>query len=255
MLKTQNKQNKHKPRIVVVMPAYNAEKTLEKTIKDFPKDLVYKIILVDDRSTDNTIIIAKRLGLLVFSHTVNLGYGGNQKTCYWEALKFHPDIVVMVHPDYQYDSSLLGELIRPIWEDRYDMVYGNRIRTRQEVLKGGMPYTKYILNRIFCILENIVLGANFSEYFSGLRAYSSRLLQQVPFQRFSDDFVFDQQFTVVAYAKGFRIGEIDIPVRYFSESSSIKFIKGCKFLCETLWVLILYLGYKYKIHKNKLFTS
>ncbi len=238
-----------KPKIVVVMPAYNAEKTLTRTIRDFPPHLVSKTILVDDGSTDNTVQVAEKLGLSVFTHSNNLGYGGNQKTCYWEALKEKPDVVVMVHPDYQYDSSLIDELVRPILESRYDMMYGNRIRNREEVLKGGMPYSKYLLNRLFCILENIILGANFSEYFSGLRAYSGDLLTKIPFQRFSNDFIFDQQFTIVTYAHNFRIGEIDIPVRYFSEASSIRFIKGAKFLLETLVLLVRFILYKY-FHTN-----
>lgn len=236
-----------KPKIIVVMPAYNAEKTLEKTIRDFPSDLVSKIILVDDGSTDKTVELARKLGITVFQHPNNLGYGGNQKTCYWEALKENPDVIVMIHPDYQYDSSLTGELVRPILEGRYDMMFGNRIRTRKEVLAGGMPLIKYVLNRVYCIIENMVLGANFSEYFSGMRAYSSTLLKSVPFQRFSNDFVFDQQMTLAAYAQNFRIGEIDIPVRYFSEASSIRFIKGSAFLLSTLFVL-----FRYTLHKSGL---
>ncbi len=244
-----------KPTVIVVMPALNAEKTLEKTIRDFPSGLVTKTILVDDGSQDKTVEIAQKLKLEVFTHTVNLGYGGNQKTCYWEALKSNPDVVVMVHPDYQYDSSLMGELIRPILIGRYDMMFGNRIRTRAEVLVGGMPQTKYLLNRAYCILENIILGANFSEYFSGMRAYSGSLLKTIPFQRFSNDFVFDQQMMISAYARGFRIGEIDIPVRYFSEASSINFWKGSKFLIDTLIVLIRYVLYKGKYTRDSLFVT
>ncbi len=244
---------KSKSKVIVVMPAFNAERTLEKTIKDIPSGIVSKIILVDDGSNDNTVVLAKKLGLRIFTHTANLGYGGNQKTCYWEALKENPDVIIMVHPDYQYDASLIGELVRPILEDRYDMMFGNRIRTRQEVLKGGMPPTKYMLNRMFCILENMILGANFSEYFSGMRAYSAKLLRKIPYQRFSNDFIFDQEMMLSVYANGFRIGEIDVPVRYFSEASSIKFIKGGKFLLETLMLLVRYLGFKYKIYKDPLF--
>lgn len=239
-----SKKSTKKPVIVVVMPAYNAAKTLAKTIADFPPNLVTKTILVDDGSTDRTVAVAKELGLSVFVHPNNLGYGGNQKTCYWEALKENPDVVVMIHPDYQYDSTLIGELTRPILEGRFDMMYGNRIRSREQVLAGGMPKLKYILNRAYCILENIVLGANFSEYFSGMRAYSGDFLKKIPFQRFSNDFVFDQQMMIVGYAHKFRIGEIDIPVRYFSEASSIQFYKGALFLLQTLGILVRYLLYK-----------
>jgi len=253
----QEAQPKHnqKPHVTVVMPAYNAAMTIERTVTDFPKGLVTRTIVVDDRSTDNTVEVAKKLGLTVFEHTTNLGYGGNQKTCYWEALKENPDVVVMVHPDYQYDSSLIGELVRPILEGRYDMMYGNRIRTRAEVLSGGMPPIKYFLNRSYCILENMVLGANFSEYFSGMRAYSNTLLRAIPFQRFSNDFVFDQQMMIATYARGYRIGEIDIPVRYFSESSSIQFLKGSKFLLDTFLVLVRFMLFKLKLIQDSLFED
>ena len=248
-------KNKKHPRVTVVMPAYNAEKTLQHTIKDFPPDFVNKIILVDDGSSDKTVAIAKRLKLTVFEHPNNLGYGGNQKTCYWEALKDNPDVVVMIHPDYQYDSSRIIELVSPILRGDYDLMFGNRIRTRQEALSGGMPFIKYALNRFFCIVENIVLGANFSEYFSGMRAYSSRLLKSVPFQRFSNDFVFDQQMMICAYARGFKISQIDIPVRYFSEASSIQFAKGSKFLLQTLSLLVRYLLHKSGFVSDELFIS
>jgi glycosyltransferase involved in cell wall biosynthesis len=243
-----------KPTVIVVMPAYNAEKTLERTIADYPPQVVSETILVDDGSTDKTVEIAQKLHLTVFQHPNNLGYGGNQKTCYWEALKKNPDVIVMVHPDYQYDSKLIGELIRPILENRYDMMFGNRIRTRAEVLAGGMPFTKYLLNRLFCIIENMALGANFSEYFSGMRAYSGELMRKIPFQRFSNDFVFDQEFMIVAYANEFKIGEIDIPVRYFSEASSIKFFKGSIFLISTLLLLCRYIAYKLHISHDPIFT-
>ncbi|KKS86349.1 MAG: Glycosyl transferase, group 2 family protein [Candidatus Gottesmanbacteria bacterium GW2011_GWA1_43_11] len=248
-------KNKKTPRVTVVMPAYNAEKTVERTIRDFPPDFVSKIILVDDGSSDKTVAIAKRLQLTVFEHSNNLGYGGNQKTCYWEALKDHPDVVVMIHPDYQYDSSRIVELVTPILHGDYDLMFGNRIRTRQEALAGGMPFIKYALNRFFCIVENVVLGANFSEYFSGMRAYSLHLLKSVPFQRFSNDFVFDQQMMICAYARGFKISQIDIPVRYFSEASSIQFVKGSKFLLQTLFLLLRFLLHKTGLTVDPLFTS
>lgn len=244
-----------KPKVIVVMPAFNAEKTLEKTYQDLPRDLISEVIVVDDKSRDNTVEVAKKLGLKVFIHPQNLGYGGNQKTCYWEALKKKPDVVVMLHPDYQYDSIKTEDLVKPILAGEYDLMFGSRIRTRDEALKGGMPLTKYILNRIFCVIENIVLGVNFSEHFSGFRAYSRKVLETVPFQRFSNDFVFDQQMMASAIALGFKVGETPVPVRYFSESSSIKFFKGVKFLLETLLVLLQFLLNKFGIVKDKLFRQ
>lgn len=241
-----------KPKIIIVMPAFNAEKTLEKTYRDLPKDIISEVMVVDDKSRDNTVEVAKKLGLDVFAHPQNLGYGGNQKTCYWEAIKKKPDVVVMLHPDYQYDSTKTKELIQPILDGKYDIMFGSRIRTRDEVLKGGMPLSKYILNRIFCVIENIVLGVNFTEHFSGFRAYSRKVLETVPFQRFSNDFVFDQQMMISAIAHGFTVGEIPVPVRYFSEASSIKFFKGSKFLLGTLFALFTYTLNKLKIIKDPL---
>lgn len=242
-----------KPKVIVTMPAYNAEKTLKKTCQDIPKGLVKEIILVDDGSEDKTVSLARKLGLTVFEHPNNLGYGGNQKTCYWEALKRKPDVVVMLHPDYQYDASLLGELVRPIIEGRYDYMFGSRIRTREEALGGGMPTHKYFLNRVYTVFANLILGVNFSEHMSGLRAYSSKALKKIPFQRFSNDFIFDQQFTVSAIAKGVKIGEVPIPVRYYEESSSIRFWPGVKFYAESLWVLSKYILFQAKVYKSKLF--
>jgi glycosyltransferase involved in cell wall biosynthesis len=242
---------KKKLKIIVVMPAYNAEKTLERTVKDLPKNFIDEIILVDDASRDNTVEIAKRLGLSVYVHKKNKGYGGNQKTCYKKALKKGADIVIMVHPDYQYDSSLCKELVEPIINGRFDIMFGSRIRTRKEALEGGMPWYKYFINRL--LTENFILGVNFSEHLSGFRAYNKEVLKTIPFVSFSDDFVFDQQFMISAIAFGFRVGEIPIPVRYFSESSSIKFLKGGKFLIGTFFTLFLYILFKTKIYKSKIF--
>lgn len=228
---------KKKPTIIVVMPAYNAAKTIEKTVRDIPKGLVKEIIVVDDHSTDETAETATRLGLTVFTHPNNLGYGGNQKTCYWEALKRKPDVIVMLHPDYQYDSSLTGELVRPILDGRFDFMFGNRVHSRDMALTGGMPKHKYLFNRLFAIVTNIALGMNLPEYLSGFRAYSRRVLETVPFQRFSNDFSFDQQVTFSAISYGFRIGSIPIPTRYYLDSSSIQWWPGVKFGLESLWVL------------------
>ena len=241
-------------KVVIVMPAYNAEKTVGDTFGEIPKKFRKHIILVDDQSSDKTVSVAKGLGIKVFAHPKNLGYGGNQKTCYWEALKFNPDIVVMLHPDYQYKATLITELIRPIEQERFDFMFGSRIQNRFSALSGGMPTHKYYINRIVCILENILIGVNFTEHFSGFRAYSSKLLKTIPFQRFSNDFVFDQEMVLSALNFGFNIGEIPIPTRYHEKASSIKFIKGTKFILETFWIIILYRLYRLGLIKSKLFS-
>lgn len=241
-------------KVVIVMPAYNAAKTVESTYKEIPVKFRQNIILVDDGSSDNTVEIAQKLGIHVFEHSRNLGYGGNQKTCYNEALKTNPGIVVMLHPDYQYDASLIEELIRPIVEGRFDFMFGSRIQNRQSALAGGMPKLKYYINRLVCILENILLDVNFTEHFSGFRAYSAEMLKKLPFQYFSNDFVFDQEMEVSALSFGFRIGEIPIPTRYHEKASSIQFIKGTKFILETFWVIIKLKLHKIGIFKSKLFS-
>lgn len=236
------------------MPAYNAARTIEKTYNDIPKKVIDEVIVVDDNSNDNTIEVTKRLGLTIVKHKINRGYGGNQKTCYREALKRKADIIVMIHPDYQYDSSLTEELIKPIRNGRFDIMFGGRIRTRKEALEGGMPYVKYILNRIISLIENIILGVNFTEHMSGFRAYSRKVLESLPLEKFSNDFVFDQQFMISAIAYGFRVSEYPVPVRYFSEASSINYPKGGKFLLETFLTLLLFILYKFKIYKSKIFA-
>jgi len=242
-----------KPKVIVVLPALNAEKTLEKTISDIPKDIVSEVILVDDGSEDDTVALARKLNLTVYAHNENIGYGANQKTCYTIALEKGADIIIMLHPDYQYDGSLVGEMIGPIIHGRADIMFGSRIRTRSEALTGGMPQLKYYLNRIFCILENIILAVNFSEHFSGFRAYKREVLETLPINNFSDDFVFDQEFMISAIAYGYKVGEIPVPIRYFTGASSIQFIKGTKFLLQTLKTLLLYMMYRINVMKNKIF--
>ena len=244
-----------KKKVIIVMPAYNAGETLEKTFRDIPNELADDVILVDDNSRDNTVAIAKKLGITVIKHEKNLGYGGNQKTCYKHALQKGADIIIMLHPDYQYDANLLDKLIQPIIEGRYDVMFGNRIRTRKEALAGGMPPVKYVLNRVIGTIENIVLGVNFSEHLSGLRAYDKKVLKKIPYDKFSNDFVFDQQLMASAISYGFKISEIPVPVRYFSESSSISYLKGAKFLIATGWVLVQYILHQSGIGSFKIFAK
>lgn len=240
-------------KIILVMPAYYAEKTLEKTFRDIPKNLVSEIILVDDASRDKTVSEAKRLGIQTYVHAHNLGYGGNQKTCYWEALKRRPDVVVMLHPDYQYDATKIERMVKPILRGEYDIMLGSRIRTRKEALEGGMPLIKYVGNRILTTCDNIILGLNLSEHLSGFRAYSKKVLETIPFQRFSNDFAFDQQFIASAVSYGFRVGETPVAVRYFKEASSISGFRGIKFVLESLLTLVHYMLHNAKIIRNPLF--
>ncbi len=244
-------KSQNNPKVVVVMPAYNAAKTLEKTYKDIPIDVADEVLVVDDNSHDETVEVAKKLNLPVFVHPQNLGYGGNQKTCYVQALARGADIVVMIHPDYQYDATLTGYLIQPILEGRADIMLGSRIRSRKEALAGGMPLYKYISNRFLTFIENLVLGLNLSEYHTGFRAYRKEVLEKVPFNLFSDDFVFDQEILIVAHYAGFRMGEIAVPVRYFPEASSINFTRSSRYglmIIVTIIRFILHnLGIKQRI--------
>jgi glycosyltransferase involved in cell wall biosynthesis len=236
-------------RIVIIMPAYNAEKTLKKTYRDIPKNIIDRIILVDDKSTDNTVAIARNLGVYVIAHEKNLGYGGNQKTCYREALSDKADIVVMIHPDYQYDATRIPELIAPIIQGECDAVFGSRI-LNHGALRGGMPFYKYIANRFLTFAENFVLRQNLSEYHTGLRAYSSRLLRSLHLTLNSDDFVFDTEIIVQATALGYTIQEIPVETRYFPEASSIDFKRSVKYGIQTL----LTLG-KYLLHRSNILPS
>ena len=236
------------------MPAYNAEKTLEKTYRDIPKHVVSVVIVVDDDSRDKTVIIAKKLGLPVIVHGKNLGYGGNQKTCYKEALARGADIIVMIHPDYQYDSTLTQDLIKPVIEGKVDIMLGSRIRSRHEALKGGMPFYKYVSNRFLTLIENIILGLNLSEYHTGFRAFTKKVLSALPLENFSNDFVFDAEILISAHRAGFTIGEIAVPVRYFPEASSINFLRSSKYGLMILYTLFLYTLSLIGI-KSKIFTA
>lgn len=207
-------------KLVVVMPAYNAARTLEKTYEELPHDIVDEVILTDDSSTDDTATLARSLGLRTLVHPRNRGYGGNQKTCYGEALATGADVIVMVHPDYQYSPKLVAPMAGMIASDHYDMVLASRI-LGGDARGGGMPAYKYVANRALTAFENVVCGAKLSEYHTGFRAYSRRLLEAIPFENNSDDFVFDNELIVQALYFGFRVGEISCPTRYFTDASSI----------------------------------
>ena len=230
-----------KLKTIVVLPAYNAEKTLEKTVREIPQEVVEEIILVDDKSHDKTVKIARKLNLTVFRHHKNRGYGANQKTCYLLALKHHPDIVVMLHPDYQYDPKIIKYFVEFISEGRFDVMLGSRIRSRHEALTGGMPLYKYLGNRFLTIVENFISGYNLSEWHTGMRAYKREVLENIDFLKNSDDFLFDSQILFQIIEKGYRIGEIPVPVRYFPEASSINLKHSLKYGLGTLAIAAKFL--------------
>jgi glycosyltransferase involved in cell wall biosynthesis len=241
-------------KVIIVMPAYNAARTVAKTVRDIPPGAVDEIILVDDASSDHTPEIAARLGLTVLVHERNRGYGANQKTCYDEALKRGASIVIMVHPDYQYDSRLVPFIVGFIEHDVCDIVLGSRIRTRREALAGGMPLYKYVANRGLTLIENICLGLNLSEFHTGYRAYSRRVLETVPYDRNADGFVFDTEFLVQAVHLGFRIGEVPVPCRYSDDSSTTNFRQSFAYGICTLWTVAKYLMHRTGLFKSALFS-
>ncbi len=246
-------QTRRKHKIVAVMPAYNAERTLAATVADIPPGSVDEIILVDDGSKDRTVEVAREMGLTVIVHPRNRGYGGNQKTCYRTALEHGADIVVMIHPDYQYDSRLLAHAVGFIELNICDVVLGSRIRSRAEAMRGGMPIYKYLANRVLTFLENLALGQNLGHFHSGFRVYRRQVLETIPFERNSDDFVFDTQFLVQAVRFGFRLGDVPVPVRYFDEASSINFRRSLVYGFTTLGVVGQYLLDRLGICRSRLF--
>ena len=235
------------------MPAYNAERTVERTVADIPAGSVDRIILVDDCSRDRTVAVAERLGLDVVRHARTTGYGGNQKTCYRLALDAGADIVVMIHPDYQYDSRLVPYLAGLVRDGVCDVVCGNRIRTRREALDAGMPAYKYIANRALTVALNLLMGQNLGEWHSGLRAYSRKVLETIPWERNSDDFVFDCQFLLQAAALGFRLGDIPVRARYFEEASSITLGRSVRYGLESLRSVAQYYLHVAGLWKSPLF--
>ena len=241
-------------RLIVVMPAYRADRTLEATWRDLPHDVVDEVIVVDDASDDHTVAIARRLGLTVVLHPKNRGYGANQKTCYTEALSHGADIVVMVHPDYQYDPRLTTAMAGMIGSGVYDLVVGSRI-LGGGAIRGGMPLWKYVANRVLTLFENLLLGAKLSEYHSGFRAYSRGLLEALPWLANSDDFVFDNELLAQAIVGRFRIGEISVPTRYFAEASSINFPRSVRYGLGVVRTTLLACLARCGIARHRLFAG
>lgn len=231
-------------RVIVILPAYNVEKTLVKTYQEIPLDVVDGVILTDDGSQDRTVHIAKELGISTIVHPKNRGYGGNQKTCYTAALKAGADIVVMVHPDYQYTPKLITALASMIAYDVYDVVLGSRI-LGNNTLRGGMPVYKYIANRVLTFAQNILMGQKLSEYHTGLRAFSKAVLMNLPLEENSDDFVFDNQMLTQAFLFGYRVGEVSCPTKYFAEASSINFRRSVKYGLGCILNSLLYITTKW----------
>jgi glycosyltransferase involved in cell wall biosynthesis len=243
----------HGQKVVVVLPAYKAGKTLEKTVAEIPADTVDEILLVDDHSNDNTVEVAEKLGLKVFVHPENRGYGGNQKTCYTEALRLGADIVVMLHPDYQYDPRLVTAMAAMIASGIYDAVLGSRILDAR-ALHGGMPKYKYIFNRLLTASQNMLLGSKLSEFHTGYRAFSRKVLETLPLLANSDDFVFDNQMLTQCQAFDFSMGEISCPTKYFPEASSISFGRSVTYGLGVLKTSLTYRFWKWKLCKPVIFS-
>jgi glycosyltransferase involved in cell wall biosynthesis len=241
-------------KVVVVMPAYNAGRTLRMTYEELPKDAVNLVILVDDGSTDATLDVARQLGLEIFVHNRNYGYGANQKTCYTEALRAGADVVVMVHPDYQYDPTLVPKILDPIVRGEADVVLGSRLKSGSAVAQG-MPWWKFIANRFLTRVENLAFGLHLSEYHTGYRAFRRDVLEAVNFRANNDGFVFDQEIIAQVVAAGFRIEEIAVPTRYFPEASSASFVASSIYGLRILAVLFWYLMNRWGLRRSRRFDS
>ena len=242
-----------KSKVVVVLPAYNAEKTLEATYREIPFDIVDEVILVDDASKDNTVGIAMKLGIHVIKHDKNLGYGGNQKTCYKTALQKDADIVVMLHPDYQYTPKLISAMAYLLESKEFDVVLGSRI-LGGKARSGGMPIYKYISNRFLTLVQNILMGAKLSEYHTGYRAFTRKVLESIPLNNNSNDFVFDNEMLSQILYADFRVGEISCPTKYFAEASSINFSRSLKYGIGCLRTSLLFRLSKMGLLKSPIFT-
>lgn len=243
-----------KPKVVVVMPAYNAAKTLKMTYLELPRDVVDLVIVVDDGSSDETVQVARALNLEIFVHNRNYGYGANQKTCYTEALKAGADIVVMVHPDFQYDPSLLPLVIEPLRRGESDIVLGSRLLGKSPV-KQGMPWWKYLANRFLTKVENLTFGLNLSEYHTGYRAFNRVVLETINFQTNADGFIFDQEVIAQAVQAKFRIAEVAVPTRYFPEASSASFVASSVYGCGILVLMTRYLLNARGLWRHRQFES
>ena len=239
-------------KIVVVMPAYNAERTLEQTYKEIYKDLVDEIILTDDCSSDNTKNLSKQLNITTILHEKNIGYGGNQKSCYTAALNAGADIVIMLHPDYQYTPKLVPAIAAMLAFGEYDTVIASRILTGG-ALKGGMPFYKWIANKFLTFFQNILTGNYLSEYHSGFRGFTREVLLKLPIEDFSDDFIFDNEMIALISYYQFKIGEISCPTKYFPDASSINFLRSCKYGFGVIYISIMYLFANLGIYKSKIF--
>ena len=241
-------------KLIVVMPAYNAVKTLYQTYRELPQEYVDVTILVDDASTDSTTTIARELGIKTIIHRENRGYGANQKTCYTEALRHGADIIVMIHPDYQYSPRLVTAMASMIASGHYDVVLGSRI-LGGDALKGGMPRYKYIANRFLTLVENLALGMKLSEYHTGFRAFSRTVLETLPLNENSDDFIFDNEMLAEAVYFGFKIGEVSCPTRYFEDASSINFRRSVKYGFGVLAIAAKYLLQKWGLRNFSIFSD
>ena len=242
-------------KIVVVLPAYNASKTLERTYKEIPFDLVDEVILVDDCSKDETIAVAENLGITyIIKHDYNKGYGGNQKTCYHHAMQIGADIVIMLHPDYQYTPKLIPSMAYLIATDVFHVVLGSRILGNSAV-SNGMPLYKYLFNRVLTFFQNLIIGQKLSEYHTGYRAFSREILEKVNFKANSDDFIFDNQMLTQIFYFGYEIGEISCPAKYFEEASSINFSRSVKYGLGVLKNSVLYRLNKWKLVKSEIYAK
>jgi glycosyltransferase involved in cell wall biosynthesis len=240
---------------IVVLPAYNAALTLEKTYKEIPLDIVDDVILVDDSSRDNTIEVAQKLGIKhIVLHEENMGYGGNQKTCYDKALELEADIVVMLHPDYQYTPQLIPAMVSIIGSGLYPVVFGSRILGKS-ALTGGMPLYKYFANRLLTFIQNLLLNQKLTEYHTGYRAYSAEVLKKINYGMNSDDFIFDNEMIALIFYNGFEIAEVTCPTKYFKEASSINFRRSLKYGIGVLRVSMLYFLTRAGIYKWKLLIN